>query len=805
MSPYQDQPGNFIVGMFRFWSIPLTVAEIGNFGNTKLVGKDQPSDLLINLEFTEKTGVEIPSKCRYPDTFRMGYKGWGMPQSYRNFIYQTINLNAYLKKELFEGTWACEDGLGYAAITEQNYDAGQVYTRVNGIAAFKASFGQQFGVLSIFDDSVVFDESITDAQNPLYLPNHGLMSELIPSTDWRGTIVGDRTILTSANSLPKVFNGRSIYTAGFKRWSGGTPVCYESAAVPGALVAGWYGVVLVYFSEKYGTYHVSPVATCEVVASNAVGVYMVPRHPDPRVTLIEVYRTLAQPTESLAKSAPLFKTKFGAGSTSTVGIGGGNTFCESITIAEADASISSVVLDRNVTEMPMCAYSASLNEKLYLTGDVLYPDVVYYCDPGNPERIDAIANSIKLPEGSGDFPTGIISAFDAIFVFKPNAIWRIDDIGGNRHQVTKIASVGPISSKSIQLITNPESGRVAVFFWSMFGPYMMDSNGITYIGYPVEESTYNGSGIPEYNWLDPLSVVVGHDAVKREIIFFYTPKRTDSNGVTVTLDRNGEAIVYNYRVNAWYTYTGVICTNALSLVFGTSSNTLNANNTYNGFIYKLILGGENGRTYYWGESKYDGIPNGATPANPYAIGAITNYKYTASGLDYSYDLIGVWVSLVVSDGGFMVAPIVAFDAVAKTITLSQSWIDTRLIFEPLDPFGARRQVDLYLGLAAAFVELPWDDNDIPFYDKKIIELITWHDKEFRYRFGKDYNSIPNDALWYPLEDSDSRRKRTQLHNNTVYGVTCEVIKLQLWSHELDCSLDAYAFNAAPTKAASLEQ
>jgi len=794
MSPYQDQPGNFTVGMFRMWSISLSNTEIARVGHSKLVGSDRSSDLLINLEFSEKTGVEIPNKSIYPDTFRLGYKGWGMPQSYRNFIYQTINLNAYLKKELFEGTWAYEDCLGYMPITDPTYDSGQRYTRVNGLAAFKASFGQQYGTLAVYGDAIAFDESVTGTYLPLHLANHGLMSELVPGLNWNHTIVGDRTILTSPNALPKVFDGKSINTAGFRKWNGGTPVLYETAAVPGALVNGWYGVVVVYFQEKNGTYIVSPVATCEVFSTNAIGLFMVPQHPDNRVTLIEVYRTLPQATESLAKSAPLFKTRMGAGSTVTVGVGGGNCFCESITIAEADANLPNVVLDRNVTEMPVCAYAASLNDRLYLVGDVLNPDIVYFSDPGNPERIDIIANSLKIPQGSGDFPTGIIAAFEAIFIFKPNAIWRLDDVGGNRHQFTRMASVGAVSDRSIQLITDPDTGRESIFFWSQHGPYKLDTSGVQYLGYPIEESKYAGDGLPEYNWLNPSSVVVGHDIGRREIICFYTPKRTDANGVTTQLDRNGEAFVYNYRVNGWYRYTGTICTNALSLVYGTSSIFVDSvTNRLQGFVYKLVVGGENGRLYYWGESKTDGIPTGLALANPYSLAINSQYEYKPVGFDASKDYIGLWVTIVNTDGRWFSAPITSYDATLVFVHVDETWTDTQ------KTFTVTQDCKLYFGQVPAMVELAWDQLEVSFWDKKLQEFITWHDTLFKYRIGFNNVDIPLADSWLDITDSDSQRKRTQVNR------ACETVKLQLASSELDATFDAIVYNVAPTKGASLEQ
>lgn len=784
MSPYQDQPGNFVVGMFRIWSLSLPEASIKNYGNSLIATKDQTVDLLVNLEFREVVATEIPNKSRYPDTFILGFKSWGMPQGYRNQIYQTINLSAYLKKEMFEGAWAYEDCLGYVPISFSIYDSVQSYCKVNGLASFRASFGQQFGLLEILDDAALFDDTISGSGVPLFAANHGLISEFFPGLDWQGTEVGDRTILTSSNSLPKVFNGKLLTTAGFKRWSGGSLVTYETAAVPGGLTADrWYGIVVVYFSEEYGIYQVSPVATVKVIAaSNAIGIYMVPPHPDSRVTLVEVYRTIGQLSESLAASAPLFKTKInsGGGGAAKVSIAGGNCYAESITISDNDTTLTAV-LDRNVTEMPVCAFSASLYERLYLFGDVLNPDVVYFTDPGNPERIDAFVNNIRLPESSGDIGTGLVAAFDAVFVFKPNGIWRIDDNGGNQIQITKLGSIGAVSSKSIQVFTNPDTRRQLIFFWSEHGPYLFDGQNSQYIGYPIEE-TY-----PEYSWLNPSSVVVGHYASSRELICFYAPKR---NGTQ--LDRNGEAVVFNYRNNKWYTYTGLVGSIALSLNFSGSliekdpiTNLLKTNR------YLLLLGGKYGKVYSWGTSFLDGIIGNPTQAYPLSL-VIAPAQYRILTMPITDEMIGNWLTIISAvTGDWITAPITKVNVVNTEVFVDSSWlVGATFVPAPNDL--------IYIGQPPAKIEYPWDDLGIPFYDKLATELITWHDGLFRHRYRLNYDPLTK-FDWTALADGNSKRKRTQLNKKL------ESIKLEFSSLVLGSSMDAFAYAVSKTRGANTGQ
>lgn len=804
MSPYQDQPGNFVVSMFRLWSSALRKELIDVYGKSEINSNEHTVDLLANLEFKEITGIEIPNKSRYPDNFRLGYKGWGMPQGYRNLFNTTgsVAKPVKLKKEMFEAAWSQDDCLGYMPIDLSTYNARQLYTRVNGLAVFKASFAQQFGVLSVFGDSLAYDETVDGTFIPLHVSNHGLMSEFYPGLDWRGTLIGDRTFLTSGFALPKVFNGKTCTIAGFKRWHGGRIMVYETDPVlSGDLIdLKWYGVALVYWSETYGIYHVSPVATIKTHQNlKALAIAYVPPHPDFRVSNIEVYRTLGQATESLAASAPLIKTRSVAknrdiaSSFNIYAITGMNASADSIVIEEGDANLSGVILDRNVTEFPVCAFSAALDDRLYLAGDVLNPDTWYFTDAGNSERIDFFFNSGTLPEGSGDAVTGMLSAFGAIFIFKPNVIWRIDNIGGNNHQVTKIAAIGPVSEKSLQLIVNPDTGRTEIFFWSQHGPYVFDGTNANYIGYPIEQPIKDIDN-SEYHWLLPSTVVVGHSINTREIICFYTPRRIDELGVATELDRNGEAMVYNYRFRSWYRYSGTICTNALSLSFSGSLVVRDAkSNLLRTDQYKLIIGGQNGKLYAWGADLQDGVPTGLVLAQNYALATgTTPTVLKIPTLPYTHELLGCWVT-VVNDatGDWFTAPIDSTDSVATTVTINISWLEGTL-------FEAAAGDTVYVCRPPAKVEYPWDELDQPLYDKMITELITWHDKAFKYRTQIGYTPI-SDFTWKDLSTSDTQRKRTQI------GKTSDAIKLELASFDLKASLDAFAYEVLYKQGAETHQ
>ena len=792
MSPYQDQPANIAVGMFRLWSTSLEYDDIETKSSSVITSKDHTADLLVNLEFKNKTGIKVPSTCRYPDEFDLGYKGWGMAEGYRAQTYQTLNASVKMFKHINEGAWMNEDCLGYRPLLTTGgghglvtQDTNNLHSRVNCITPFKASYGNQYGMLAVYDDAPAYDELADDTFVPQYVANHGLMSEFVPGLDWRGTIIGDRTILTSELALPKVFNGKNIHIAGFKRWTGGRPICYETATlVSPALVANkWYGCVLVYISEEFGTYQVSPVAVTFTDTTFAIGLYMVPPHPDLRISAIEVYRTLGQATYSLAQSAPLFKTRVGNNLSTSVGVAGANVFSESLVIDEPDSKLSGVILDRAITPFPQCAFSAALNERLFLGGDVNSPDTIYYSDPGNPERVDTLFNNLSIPQSSGDAITGMIEAFNAIYIFKPSAIWRLDDLGGNNFQFTQVSTIGALSSKSIVSFQNPDNGRKQVFFWSHHGPYMFDGQNATYLGFPIEEKEFPGKTAPEYHWLDPSSVVVFHDAEARELICTYKPVRTDSAGVSTTLDRNGEARVFNYRFSSWYTYTGTICTNAISVSLSSSRNTVDqTSNTLRDDKYKIYVGGENGRLYSWRGDEYDGLPaQQASLVQDYISRASTNYVAVVNGVPTGSNWVGAWATWYnISTHQWMTAPILSFDDSLLQITIDANWVDTNYDYDFTTLFQSDSHV--YLCQPFAYVEHAWDELGFPYVDKDVIELATWHDGAFLMRYGHSYRT--QRSLWSPLADADSARKRTQLKIKT------DALKLEFLTKELNVTMDA---------------
>lgn len=782
MSPYQDQPGNFAISFFRLWSGAIGTGDIDTFGDRAITQKEYTPDLLINVELKGVTGNVIPNRSRYPNPMLMGYKGWGQPQGYRNRT--TAIGSVRLKDEWFGSPWANSDCLGYIPIFDTTYKSNHDNQEVRGLLPYKSNFGSQYGVLAAFGDTLAADDLLSNSYSPLFVTNHGLLSEFGTGQAVRGTLIGSKLLITTPVGLPKMFDGSTCTLAGMPRWTGGLLQAYSinvtTSSLTGALLEdNWYGVVLVYLSEDRNIYHVSPVSTVYVQpGDNAISLYNVPQHPDPRVTIIEAYRTQAVATESLAAAAPLYKT--------LVVIGNANASSSTWYLTDSDANLTSVILDRNVTEFPVCAFSAVLNDTLFLAGDPAYPDAVYFSDPGNPERMDTVDRVLNIPDGQGDAVTGMVSAFGALFIFKPNAIWRLDYLG-NAFEFTKIASIGAVSNRSVELFTHPETGRAMMFFWSKHGPYMFDGSATQYIGNPIEDSTSSGSGVAQYSWLDNTSVVVAHNTVARELMCFYKPIIDGQS-----MDRHAYAVVYNYKYGSWTRFTGVNAVSSLSAGLTTSPVVPTAG--VDSATYRLLLGGNNGVVYSWGEEDTDGIPAALVYSD------ITLVSYTAltgvcelSGitLTNAVDLIGLWLTFVNSvDNSHVTAPIVSVDLVNETVTIDTDWLTS----SP-DPTTTAY---VLLGQPPMEVEYPWDWIEQPFFDKNLIEFVTWHDAKIYYRVAANFatNYLNSRTL---IADSDKKRKRTQLNKRV------ECCKFEFTSYELGCEFPGMVIGYSGSKGANNAQ
>ena len=383
--------------------------------------------------------------------------------------------------------------------------------------------------------------------------------------------------------------------------------------------------------------------------------------------------------------------------------------------------------------------------------------------------------------------------FGILFVFKANSLWRIEEISGTAHQVNRIASVGPVSEDSLETFTIPSSGRTAIFFWSQYGPYMFDGSVLQYIGAGIED---DGTGDnAEYSWLDPESVLTLHNIKDKEIICYYKKKNT----AEVVDSERTEAMVFNYRFQVWYRYTGVSASSGLSASFtGRASTGEIPSTTDYTNVAIAYIGGSNGHLYRWGDSDYDGIPANTSLTDSYELKVYAELSGTRAQFDldsgvsiaaaHAYKLLfltiyrartGEWDTLQIEDNT------VAGGGDFEFITT------TRPSFTPI--LGDT----IYLCLAPVNVEFPWDFMDLPFREKEVLQLITWHKKDFFFRVTKDWDSAdtldmnPDKTYleWHNLAAPDvaNGRKLTPIRKSL------ESLKLELVSFKTGASFDAFAY------------
>ena len=796
MSCYQDQVGNFTLGFFRLWAgVALQGKDINAFGSIKLSSKDYSPHLVINIELEEVAGNRVLNKCRYPGFLRTGYKSWGAPQSAElEERSSSPNATVLLNEPVIPGAWMMEDCLGYEPMLSLDSD---YYTARNAIcnclSPFQTTITQAYGLLVVFDDHLLMDANLNSNYIPLYITGHGMLNDFTPGGRWKGTSIGDRTILTSVVGLPKVFNGKTTSVAGFKDWTGGSFSIYANGSTSGFYGEKetdlYYGFRIVYSAEEYSIQHMSETNVIKIPKSDdgyKMEFYDIPPHYDSRVTAVQIYRTRGQLTKSLAESADLFPVFAGAFT---------NSYHPRIVLDDKDEQLFPAPLDRSRTAIPICAFGAAMNGRLYLAGSRAVPDAIYFSVAGNPETFDVLEQIIILEEGSGDKITGLVAMFGILFVFKANSTWRVEEISGTAHQVNRIGDVGPVSEDSLQVFTIPKTGRTGIFFWSQYGPYMFDGSVIQYIGPGIED---DGTGDnKEFSWLDPESIVTLHNVKDKEIICFYKKKAGD-----IVESFRTEAIVFNYRFQSWYRYTGVSASASLSasftgFAFDDSTNMLAILPSYTNTALAFI-GGSNGHIYKWGDSDYDGIPDNSSLATTYELKSYA----TASAARAVFTLAST-VSIAATHAYIHLFLVIVDNKTGKWYTLQiednitngsndfEFTTTTRPSFTPI--LGDT----VYLCLAPAEVIFPWDIMDLPFNDKQILTLITWHKKDFKFRVSKNWDDsdiidIDNSNIrkeWHDLDEPDVPNGR----RHTVINSSLEAMKLQLVSFKVGSSLDAFAY------------
>lgn len=743
-------PGDFALGYFRFWSRGLSADEIAVVRGVSIDAKDAGSDLLINLEIDQITGPKVANKSRYSFTFDLGYSAFHHTTAVESDGDGGTSESTYYHPM---AGFVNSDCLGYqpfpdAPTAEEDNKQG---SECRMLAPYNSTLAKKSGIVAIFDDTLLIDKGATGVFSWLTLPSRGLLSEFSTTTPWDWALIGDRLVMTSLGALPKVFDGKTLSTLGFPVWRGASGFGISYGTDGNLTTSKWYGVSLAYIAERAGIQHISPRKLIPLDTPNDEIIFSVPPHPDPRVTSVHVYRTLPQDTLDDATIAPMQLIP---------DLVLPNSFSEKVKIQGADSDLAPVVLDITKTPAPVCAYSEAFEGHLILAGDALVADAVYFSDPGNPEVFDVVNNARVLEEGSGDGLTGLVSVFGVLLSFKANSVWRLDFAGPSQLLAEPLnKSIGALSRKSVRVFVNPDTGQTLAFFWSRHGPYLLDGASFSYIGFPIESEDTGGANSTPYDWLDPQSVstlVVPEDS---EIVCFYKEAGKD---------RLARAAVFNWRNKSWSFYTGQI---------GVIGEAFNLSSGIDSYTYLSLLGDRNGRIWKWGGSYLDGV---TTPVEDsvqsYSSPTIT---VQSGGLTIN-KLIGLWVTVIREDySDYFIFPILA--NTATTITLDTGYGSVG--------FTPQKNDRLLYGLPPALVEYPWDVLDLPFFDKKLTRLVTWHNKRLWHRFSRNWDtSTP--SPWREMRDAEKQRKLTPVNFEG------EAIKLSLLSFMRDSRIDGYGYDVA---------
>lgn len=749
-------PGDFTLGYFRMWARALTGDEISASQSISLDAKDTPTDLLINLEIDQITGAQVANKSRYSLLFDLGFSSYFQASACDSNGDGSSSETVYYAPY---SSWAQRDCLGYRPFpsAKTTADDNKQGAECKMLAPYNSTLAQQSGIAAIFANFLLLDRGVAGAFVPLPIPSRGLLAEFSTKTPWDWALIGDRLIMTSLGALPKVFDGRTFSTLGFPEWDGFKSLDYGTVlyAQADSLDSDkWYGVILVYVSERANIQHISPRMISGLDSGSGDGAIQIRNilaHPDPRVSAIHVYRTASQDTRDLASKAPVQLMP---------DLILPNHPIVSIYVKGADSTLAPVVLDITKTPAPVCAYCEAFEGYLVLVGDALVADAVYFSDPGNPEVFDVGNNVRVLEEGSGDRMTGLASVFGGLLVFKANSVWRLDFAGPGQLLAEPLnKSIGALAHRSVRVFVNPDTGQTLAFFWSRHGPYLMDGSAFSYIGFPIESEDTGGANTTPYDWLDPQSVstlVVPEDS---EIICFY--KETGK-------DRLARAAVFNWRNKSWSFNTGQI---------GVVGEAFNLSSGIDSYTYLSLLGDRNGRIWKWGGSYLDGI---TTPIED-SVQSYSSPTITVQGGGMAVnELVGLWVTVIREDySDYFILPILT--NTATTITLDTGYGAVG--------FTPQKNDKLLLGLPPALVEYPWDVLDLPFFDKKLTRLVTWHDKRLWHRFSRNWD-MGTPSPWREMRDAEKQRKLTPMNFEG------EAIKLSLLSFMRDSRIDGYGYDVA---------
>jgi hypothetical protein len=263
---------------------------------------------------------------------------------------------------------------------------------------------------------------------------------------------------------------------------------------------------------------------------------------------------------------------------------------------------------------------------------------------------------------------------------------------------------------------------------------------------------------------------------------FYEP--TDKQG-------NGEAVVYNYKVNGWTRFTGMnaVC----SLSAGLTTGTVLADPSVKTSSYRLLLGGSNGVVYAWGEDSNDGIPPALTYSGNMTVTSFDSLtgacEVDGLTLSLAVDIVGLWLTFISPLYEYVTAPITSYDAATDTVYCDPLWFDDT-------PEEGWRVI---IGQPPMLIEYPWDWISNAYLDKQLVEFVTWQSESFYYRYGVNFLDSYTGDRKFITQLTDGQRKRIQLNRR------CEAIKFEFTSFDLDAEFNGFLVSYADSRGAGNQQ
>lgn len=761
----------FRLGWLRLWRRELTPAErTGNALRQLTALERSDPDLLVNLEISSVTGDDVPSVCSYPALFSLA----------KVTNQHHLGPNSFPLGREWWDAWP-----NSRPVFAGNHDQTRSYDPVGAegscelVTAHRAVFAGtaqlatvNHGVFHIDSDLNLDWESIAP-EEVAGVKEHGGHANY---DRVRAVPAADRLFMLTDKGAPKVWTGRTLSPIGIPvpyhthlPEGNALPLIAPASGIGGSMTPSkYYSYVFEYVDDEFGVVErIGP--TQAVLLSGTTSMFIgadgtvsgantddqrpIRRHLNPRVTSINVWRSLASDTAALAEAGPfLFRSR-----SLNQDIAGTDT--------TADSALGPDTLLGDFKRPPQSLYATILNDRLILAGLKVAPDSILPSQPGNLENFDVEADTQSTEDGTGGIATGLITAYGSAWLFKDRSLWKIDDVGAGIDPKLYTASVGCIAPNSLVEFYSPESGQRVMFFWSSEGPYIFDGTQPRAVGLPLK-------GDPQVEpFLDiaDVSKIYVRNVEKYSQLWVFLPPR----GRTAY----EQIFAFDYLRGRWIEHTGMRFNDMASV-------TLNASN-----LPSYVAGGSRGRYYEVLESARDGAPAGVSSVvgtDVDATSTTTQLVTSNAHIDWLFDLRDVVVTII--HGAAHTTP-------AARNVQERRWIksNTSTAIVPEEAFDyAPEAGDTWIVAGIDFrLEYPHDDLEDPTIDKHVHNLVTYNVGALFFRVSTDWDALTGPIT--ALAASNGNRIRTYIN---TYG---ETLKLELSNPLADspCIVHAYGFEVAP--------